>query len=142
MEAFLTNNRFTVHIGSSTYGFAKVSNLVQEQEYDSIQEGGRNWSPVFFRKPKSRFDVLVLEKGVKAAAPNPNAKLIEVGMKLTGVIVSIGETDAYLRYTFDEGVVTKVELDNLDAMGNTVLIRKVEIAHTGLNRMKSGGGKA
>lgn len=132
----------SVHIGNSTYGFAKVSNLVQEQEYDSIQEGGRNWSPVFFRKPKSKFDTLVLEKGVKATAPNPNAKLIEVGMKLAGVIISIGGTDAYLRYTFDEGVVTKVELDNLDAMGNSVLIRKAEIAHTGLKRMKSPGGKA
>lgn len=142
MEAFLTNHQFTVHIGNSTYGFAKVSNLVQEQEYDGIQEGGRNWSPVFFRKPKSKFDTLVLEKGVRAAAPNPKARLIEVGMKLAGVIVSIGGTDAYLRYTFDEGVVTKVELDNLDAMGNTVLIRKVEIAHTGLKRMKDGGGTA
>lgn len=39
MEEFLTNHQFTVHIGESTYGFSKVSNLVQEQEYDSIQEG-------------------------------------------------------------------------------------------------------
>lgn len=137
MDAFLTNHQFTVHIGNSTYGFAKVSNLVQEQEYDSIQEGGRNWSPVFFRKPKSKFDILVLEKGIKAAAPNPRAKPVEIGLKLTGVIITIGEPKSYLRYTFDEGIVTKVELDQLDAMGNSVLIRKVEIAHTGLKRMKS-----
>lgn len=135
MEEFLTNHQFTVHIGESTYGFSKVSNLVQEQEYDSIQEGGRNWSPVFFRKPKGKFDTLVLEKGIRAKTPNPDAKPVEVGMKLAGVIVSIGGKDAYLRYTFDEGIVTKVELDNLDAMGNAVLIRKVEIAHTGLRRM-------
>lgn len=139
MEAFLTNYQFTVHIGNSAYGFAKVSNLVQEQEYDSIQEGGRSWSPVFFRKPKSKFDTLVLEKGIKSATPNPNAKRIEAGMKLTGIIISIGGADAYLRYTFDEGIVTKVELDNLDAMGNSILIRKVEIAHTGLKRMKNNG---
>lgn len=139
MEAFLTNHQFTVHIGNSTYGFSKVSNLVQEQEYDSIQEGGRSWSPVFFRKPKSKFDTLILEKGIKSAAPNPKAKPVEVGMKLSGVIITIGGTDAYLRYTFDEGIVTKVELDNLDAMGNSLLIRKVEIAHTGLKRMKNNG---
>lgn len=137
MEAFLTNHQFTVHIGNSTYGFAKISNLVQEQEYDSIQEGGRNWSPVFFRKPKSKFDILVLEKGIKAAAPSPMAKPVEVGMRLAGVIISIGGSDTYLKYTFDEGIVTKVELDQLDAMGNSLLFRKVEIAHTGLKRMKS-----
>lgn len=135
MEAFLTNHQFTVKIGSNSYGFAKVSNLVQEQEYDSIQEGGRNWSPVFFRKPKSKFDTLVLEKGVKATAPVSGAKLMEVGMKLSTVIITIGGDDAYLCYSFDKGIVTKLELDNLDAMGNSVLIRKVEIAHTGLKRV-------
>lgn len=136
MEPFLRNNQFTVHIGNTAYGFAKLSNLVQEQEYDSIQEGGRNWSPVFFRKAKSKMDTMVLEKGVRGTAPAAGARLIEVGMKLTGVVITIGAgTDAYLKYTFDEGVVTKVELDPLDAMGNSVLLRRVEIAHSGLRRI-------
>lgn len=136
MEQFLTNHQFTVKIGSSTYGFAKVTNLVQEQEFDSIQEGGRNWSPVFFRKPKTKFDTLVLEKGVKSAKPAEGSKLIEVGMRMSDVIITVGGgEEAYLQYTFDEGVVTKIEIDNLDAMGNAVLLRKVEISHTGLKRM-------
>lgn len=139
MEQFLTNYQFAVYIGKITYGFAKVTNLVQEQEYDSIQEGG-NPGPVFFRKARSKLDTLVLEKGVRAGDLDPLARLIEVGMPVQAVVISIGSLEnGYLWYSFDEGVVTKVELDNLDAMGNAVLIRKVEIAHSGLKRIDGLG---
>lgn len=140
MEQWLTNHQFTVHIGTTGYGFAKVSNLVQEQEYDSILEGGRNWSPVFFRKPKSKHDILILEKGVKSQPPAPGSKQIEVGAVIKELIITVGAAEgAYLNYTFDEGIVTKIELEGLNATGNEVLIRKIEIAHSGLRRMPSGG---
>lgn len=138
MDQWLTNYQFTVYIGNGTYGFSKISGMVQEMEYDCIQEGGRNWSPVFFCKPKSKQGVLVLEKGVKAAAPANGAKLIEVGSKLEGVIIAIGTgagKSSSLKYTFDTGIVAKLELGDLDASGNQILIRKVEIVHTGLRRL-------
>lgn len=134
MEQLLTNYQFAVYIGKIAYGFTKVTNLVQEQEYDSIQEGG-NPGPVFFRKARSKLDTLVLEKGVRGVG-DPLVELLAVGMPVQAVVISIGSPEnRYLWYSFDEGVVTKVELDNLDAMGNAVLIRKVEIAHSGLKRM-------
>ncbi len=134
---WLTNSQFTVYIGSASYGFAKISNIAAEMEYDSIVEGGRNWSPLLFRKPRSRQDVLTLEKGVRvpgAAGKN----VVSVGAVLSGLIISVGpDKDHCVRYTFDQGVVTKVELSGLDAKGSEIFIRKLEIAHTGLRRMTS-----
>lgn len=136
MEQWLTNYQFSVSINGGSYGFAKVSNIAQELEYDSIQEGGRNWSPVFFRKPRTKHDVLTLEKGVKAEKPNSKARLIQTGDVLRDVIITVGGgEEPYLKYTFDEGIVTKIELGGLDAKGQEILIRKIEIAHTGLERV-------
>ena len=40
--------------------------------------------------------------------------------------------EVYKELGFDEGMVTKCEFSDLDAMGNEVMIQKIEIAHTGL----------
>jgi len=134
---FLTNHQFSVSIGADTYGFSKISNLIQEMEYDSIAEGGRNSGPVLFQKPKSRLDTLTLEQGVRISQPVLRGQVLAVGIHLQNVVVLIGDKEnGYLNYTFDEGIVTKIELDNLDGMGNSVLIRKIEIAHTGLLQMQ------
>lgn len=132
----LTNEHFTVHVGNSTYGFARISNISAELEYESVNEGGRNWSPLLFRKPRSKQDVLTLEKGVRLTASGVKMGM-DVGTKVSGVIIGIKKDNVEcLNYTFDEGIVTKAELGNLDAMGHEVLIKKLEIAHTGLRQMK------
>lgn len=137
MDEFLTNHQFTVYINDKTYGFAKVSNLGQEEEYESILEGGRNWTPLYFRKPSGKFGTLTLEKGMRSDAGKDEADWMAVGLRLTGVIIAISDmSKESVQYTFDEGYITKVEVDNLDAMGNSVLLRKVEIAHSGLKRMR------
>lgn len=132
----LTNEHFTVSIDNVLYGFARASNISAELEYEPISEGGRNQSPLLFRKPKSKPDVLTLERGVRLV--NGAASItLAVGAKLTSIIIGVTkEGVSCLKYTFDEGIVTKVEWGNLDAMGHEILIEKVEIAHTGLQTMK------
>lgn len=133
----LTNEHFTVHIGQSTYGFARISNLAAELEYEPVNEGGRNAHPLLFKKAKSRPDVLTLEKGVCLTKTGVKMSL-NVGFKVSGVIVGIKKNkEECLNFTFDDGIVTKVELGNLDALGHEVLIKKIEIAHTGLRQMKT-----
>lgn len=137
MEKWIVNNQFQVLIGSETYGFSKISNLVQELEYEAVQEGGRNWSPVFFRKAKSKRDVLNLERGVKTVRTKLDENRIRIGTLLKGVIIVIRmDNRSYRKYTFDEGVVTKLELSGLNAMGNEILIETMEIAHSGLYEIR------
>lgn len=132
----LTNQDFRVHVGRSTYGFARISNISAELEYDSVSEGGRNSHPLLFRKSRTKQEVMTLEKGVRLT-PAGAAMSLEAGIRITGLIVGImkGQREC-LDYTFDEGIVTKVELGNLDAMGHDILIKKMEIAHTGLRQIK------
>lgn len=133
MEAYVTNNRFEVYIGMDSYGFSKISGLKEETEYESIREGGRNWSPLFFEKGKTKPDTLILESGVRSLNISRNKNWIKRGTKLVGVVIILGRNDKnFLGYTFDEGIVTKIEYGELNAMGNEILIKRLEIAHSGL----------
>lgn len=132
----LTSQHFTVYVGKNAYGFAKVSNISAELEYDSVIEGGRGDHPLLFRKARGKQDVMTLEKGVRLTTAGVNVSLA-VGTKVSGVIIGIKKDQKEcLDFTFDEGIVTKVELSNLDASGHEILIKKMEIAHTGLRQIK------
>lgn len=134
--SLLTNQHFTVYVGKDAYGFARVSNISAELEYESVVEGGRNSHPLLFRKARGKQDVMTLEKGIRLTASGAAVSLA-VGTKLSGVIIGIKkEQKECLDFTFDEGIVTKVEIGNLDAMGHDILIKKMEITHTGLRQIK------
>lgn len=133
MESYVTNSRFEVYIGADSYGFSKISGLREETEYESVREGGRNWSPLFFEKAKSKPDVLVLESGVRTMNIKRSKNWIKRGTKLEGVVIILGRNGTnFMGYTFDEGIVTKIEYGDLNALGNDILIKKLEIAHSGL----------
>ncbi len=133
MEKFVTNSRFEVYIGQDSYGFSKISGLREETEYESIREGGRNWSPLFFEKGKTKPDTLTLEGGLRTMGITRSINRIRRGMKLEGVVIILGRNGTnFIGYTFDEGIVTKIEYGDLNALGNEILIKKLEIAHSGL----------
>lgn len=133
-NTYLTNFRYKVYIGSSCYGFSRVSGLREEVEYDSVQEGGRNWSPLLFVKGNSKAGTLVLERGTVAGDEHA---VLKRGARLYGVVILAQgiEPGDYFSYGFDAGIVMKVEYGDLDAMGHDILIRKVEIAHSGLEQI-------
>lgn len=133
MESYVINSRFEVYIGTDSYGFSKISGLREETEYDSIREGGRNWSPLFFEKGKSKPDTLVLESGVKSMDVSRSKGWLKRGTKLSGVVIILGRNGTNFKgFTFDEGIVTKIEYGDLNALGNEIVIRRMEIAHTGI----------
>ncbi len=133
MEQWITNNQFKVTFGQQCYGFSKISNLSAELEYDSIMEGGRNESPLLFRKARSKQDVMTLERGVRTVRTNMKEPRLLPGTLLKAVVFFIRmDQKTYRKYTFDEGVITKIQLTDLNALGNEVLIEKMEIAHSGL----------
>lgn len=131
-EDLLINYDFIIYLGEDSYGFSKVSNLSMELEYESVGEGGRNLSPLLFIKPKGKQDVLSLERGVRLGSEGVSLTLSTGARIAGGIIATLKGGDPALVYTFDEGLVTKVEIGNLDAMGRDILIEKMEIAHTGL----------
>ena len=49
-----------------------------------------------------------------------------------GMILVMRDGSIAKQYTFEYGIITKWETDGLDAMSSSLLIRRIEISHTGL----------
>ena len=54
-------------------------------------------------------------------------------MKLAGVVIILGRNETNFKgFTFDEGIITKIDYGDLNALSNEILIKRLEIAHSGL----------
>ena len=137
MGKLAVNYDFAVQMDGVSYGFARVSGLSEEQEYEIIPEGGRNWGPVFLPKQKSKQEILILERGIRTRAGRQELGELElcVGSVVNNLIViALDGTGPARTYTVPYGIVSKIETGGLDAMGHEVLIEKIEIIHNGLTR--------
>lgn len=133
MPEWAVNYNFKVFFGPLSFGFSKITGLSQELEYDSIEEGGRNWAPVLMRKAKAKQELLVLEHGIRTGPNLADSLGIRIGMRLIGVSILIMNQNACARtYFIDSGIITKLQLEDLDAMGRGILIERMEIAHNGI----------
>lgn len=132
-EDLVANNRFIVTLGSLMYSFSKVTNISDSIELETITEGGYNDSPRFFEKPKAKVETLVLERGVQAGDSLGLDLMLKVGMHVyVAIIIVMNEGKVAKTYSFEEGIVTKWEVGGLEAVGKQLLIKKLEISHTGL----------
>lgn len=135
---FLLNNQFRIAIGQDLFSFARVSNLSDSYELEPVSQGGANAYPEFVLKEKTRFETMILEKGV----PNDVLKKskLTAGTRLTEVLIMVMQHQILKKcYHFDYGIVTKWEVSSLDAVGNEILIEKLEIAHSGLSELTVEG---
>lgn len=134
-ERLLANNRFLMTVGPVLLSFARITNISHALETEQIQEGGCNWAPEVLIKPASRAETIVLERGIQTGAASVAAeKLLGLGnyiLAATIMVMGPGGTVSKV-YGFEEGMVTKWEVGGLDAMGKDILIRKLEISHSGL----------
>ena len=142
-DDILLNNRFLVAIGKDLYSFSRITNLSGSLEYEAYQEGGYNDYPRLLRKPKTNMETIVFEKGMYVTSGNTTTERnLAVGKPVKAVVIMVLNGKEVLKhYYFQHGVITKWEAGELDAMGNRVLIRKVEITHDGLHEGDSSPRK-
>lgn len=133
-EYLLLNNQFLVAIGRELYSFTKVSNLSDVYELETLQQGGINQYPEFLTKQKGKGETLILERGVqKEKVKQSKEDKLQPGTRVSAVTIIVLDHGRIGRcYSFDYGVITKKEVSPLDAMGNSILIDKLEITHSGL----------
>lgn len=138
----LLNNQFLVSIDETLYSFSRVTNLSDTVEYEPYQEGGYNDYPQLLRKPKTRMETVILERGIlygSLVSALTKQKKLTAGMPVKSVVIMVMNRGRVVRhYYFEHGIITRWEMGELDAMGNEPLIRKVEIAHEGLHEGDSG----
>lgn len=132
-DGLVANNRFIVTLGPLMFSFSQVSNISDSVDLEIIEEGGYNTSPRFFRKPKSRVETLVLERGVQTGDNLGLDLALKAGMHIyVAIIIVMNGKSVAKAYSFEEGIVTKWETGGLNALEKGVLIKKLEISHTGL----------
>ena len=138
----VVNNKFIVTIGPLLTSFSKVSGIGRSVEYETKEEGGRNDIIHVFRKNvQYQNNILRLEKGVGRYNPLVLAAdgTIEMGVRipLPGTIIILNDNYQMSQmYTFDDIVILKWELSDLDAKGDEVILDRVEIMHSGLKMVK------
>ena len=137
------NQQFKVFFGSTQINFARVSNVQRSVEHEDLMEGGLNDYVHVLTKPGGQSGTLTLEKGV--AADSSLTKLmraLEPGTRITTpVTILLYYRDASgwkpaRAWGFEEGMVTRWELGNLDGLGSEVIIEKLEISHAGLTEQE------
>ena len=134
MGDMVSNNQFRVAIGPLVYSFSKVTNLSDTSEYEAYQEGGFNDYPVLLKKPKTKMETLILERGVMAGVKDIPMRALTTGMPVAAVSIMIMQHQRVVKsYFFEQGIITKWEIGEMDALGNAVLIKRVEITHNGLH---------
>ena len=73
---------------------------------------------------------MILEKGVQTSGLDDALTLGAIVN--AGMILVMRDGSIAKQYTFEYGIITKWETDGLDAMSSSLLIRRIEISHTGL----------
>ena len=129
------HTKFKVILDGIPLGFSKVSNLSASMEFEPVIEGGLNDRVHYLPKPRQTLDKLVLEYGI--ASGELTRTTLTAGSELSmGIVIMVMPVTGSVptaTYEADWGIVTKWEIDALDATNSGLLIKKVEISHTGLN---------
>lgn len=136
MVEYITGTEFDVRFDLVKVSFSKITNIGSKIEYDSFVEGGRNDTPLYFKRPKTKPDTIIFEKGLHIGIGSNFFGLLKEGMRVKSVMIFVkhqGKTDRILY--FDDGLILSKEFSVMDAMSNSVLIEKMEIAHSGLKEM-------
>lgn len=135
-ESLLLNNQFIVSFGVTLFSFAKVSNISDTFEVETVSEGGSNRYPEFLMKQKAKAETLVLERGVSQGLLGLADMGMRTGIPVTSVTIMVMERGKVKKaYFMEKGVITKWEVGSLDAMGKDVLLKKIEITHSGLTEV-------
>ena len=127
--------KFNVILDGMPLGFSKISNISATMEFETVVEGGVNDRVHYLPKPRQSLDKLILEYGI--ASGELLRTTLTAGYELTkGIIIMVMPDSGMVptaTYQANWGIVTKWEIDTLDATSSGLLIKKVEISHSGLD---------
>jgi len=126
---------FKVILDGMPLGFSKVSNISATMEFETVVEGGVNDQVHYLPKPRQSMDKLVLEYGIASGELLRTTLTAGYELKKGIIIMVMPDSGAIPTATYQAnwGIVTKWEIDTLDATSSGLLIKKIEISHNGLS---------
>lgn len=136
MVEYITGTEFDVRFDQIEVSFSKITNIGSRIECDTFIEGGQNDVPIYFSKPKTKPDTVIFEKGMYSGIGRDSFAQLKEGMKVRNVMIFVRHQKNLERILyFEDGLILSKEISAMDAMSNSVLIEKMEIAHSGLKEM-------
>ena len=136
-ESLLLNSNFLVNIGQHTFSFARIRNVSEVLETEAVREGGDNWHVHTLAKQLSSPQKLTMERGLLADPDGKAPVDLKPGTMVSSVtIVVMQRCSKKKSYYFDQGIVTKWDISDFDALQGNVMFQTVEITHSGLHEMK------
>lgn len=136
-DEYLPNFIYEVQLGLVIkIGFSKISNISSDAEYEMIADGGNNDAMYFFGKPKRKPDSITFSKGLAIGKGADALSWLAAGLKVNDTIIIVRkERQAKRVFYIEKGIVTKVSFSDLDAMNNQLMIKTMEMQHTGIVEM-------
>lgn len=133
---YATNYKFILEFGigkTVQIKCSKISNLEMNQEIEEYVEGGGPY-PHILPAGKKRSDILRIERAVVS---DEYFNKLRPGVRIKNGNIMIYREDPgfgknYGTLSFYEGMITKCQFSDLDAMGSSIFIQTLEIAHSGL----------
>lgn len=130
----ITGYEFEVQLGMFiTVNFTKISNMSSLGEFDVRADGGNNDRMYFSAKPHRTPDTLTFHKGWSSGLAATVMSFLEPGLKIEGILILV-KKNGKLKKTFyiEQGILKRITYSDLDALSSNIIIKSMEIAHTGL----------
>lgn len=133
-DGYVLNYIFEVQLGLIIkINFSKISGISSNAEYGIIADGGNTDRMYFFKKPKRRPDTVTFSKGLVTRAGGDILSWLVVGMKINDIIILVKqEATTQKIFYIEQGILTKISFSDLDAIRNEIIIRTMELQHTGI----------
>lgn len=130
---YAVNTQFVLLLDEYIMSCARISNLTMSQDVEEVREGGNNDAPLIFFAAAKKSDVLSVERAI---VDDDLAKKLKMGVRIKKGQITIAYgtygKEQYRNLFFTNGIVTKCEYTNLDALGHEIILEKLEITHSGL----------
>lgn len=133
-EDYIPNYEFEVEFGLVfKVSFASISNLSSEYEHDMLADGGNVDRMYFSQKPNRKMQTTVFKKGVSGDLGDTVMNWLARGLMISDILIFVKKEGVIKKiFYIEQGVLTKISYSDLDAKGEEILIRTMEIAHTGV----------
>ena len=134
-DELIGSYEFEVQLGLMVkLAFSKISGLSRTGDIGIIGDGGDNDSMHFYLKPRRKPDILRCEKGWATGKTASIMSWVTEGLIVNDIMIVVKQNGKMKKLlTIDKAVVTKIEYSDLDASSSKVMVKTMELQHTGVN---------
>lgn len=133
-DDYVSNYSFEVQLGLVIkISFSKISNIVSEGEIEVIADGGNTDRMFFFEKPKRKPDTITFSKGLAVGLGAAVMSWLVEGLKVNDIMILVKKEGRTKKiFYIEQGILTKIAYSDLDAINDEIMIKTMEMQHTGI----------